>query len=318
VTGKAPAAASRFRRRRLQTRKVVFQAHLLQGFRPSRGRAARNIVARARRAGTLRTLGSIGGRRQSRPAAAAVIGVSMVGQGALADGLIRCCSGSNGHITFAPALYRSPAVRHAKGTWPPISTRGNPNHSCLAVHPSLPARSGPRNSSPLRRRKPPAANHVRPRAGRRRRRVPSRHRIGCRSRPAFRWCMCPYKGTGPGMTALLSGEVQGSRSSVLRPSCRISRPAKSRRTRGDPATKRFASRARPADDQRKPAVPGLRIRRVVRTPVHWAARRATSSPKRTPRSRARGPEVACPSRNAMPSAGLEPVNLRRPKNSRPR
>jgi tripartite-type tricarboxylate transporter receptor subunit TctC len=130
-----------------------------------------------------------------------VIGVSMVAK-APADGYTLLL-GSSAHITFAPALYRNLPYDTQKDLAPVTQVANQP--SVLAVHPSLPARSV-RELIALARKNPGSITFASGGSG-------GASHLGTellQITTGISMVHVPYKGTGPGMTALLSGEVQVS------------------------------------------------------------------------------------------------------------
>jgi tripartite-type tricarboxylate transporter receptor subunit TctC len=128
-----------------------------------------------------------------------VIGVSLVAK-APADGYTMLL-GSSGHITFAPALYRNLPYDTQKDL-APISLVAN-QPFVLAVHPSMPARSV-KDLIALAKKNPGGITYASGGSG------GSSH-LGTellQIMTGISMVHVPYKGTGPGMTALLSGEVQ--------------------------------------------------------------------------------------------------------------
>ena len=128
-----------------------------------------------------------------------VIGVSLVTK-APADGYTMLL-GSNGHITFAPALYRNLPYDTQKDL-SPISLVAN-QPFVLAVHPSMPARSV-RELIALAKSNPGGITYASGGSG-------GASHLGTellQITTGISMVHVPYKGTGPGMTALLSGEVQ--------------------------------------------------------------------------------------------------------------
>ena len=128
-----------------------------------------------------------------------VIGVSMVVK-APADGYTMLL-GSNGHITFAPALFRNLPYDTQKDL-APISLVAN-QPFVLAVHPSLPARSL-KELIALAKKNPGGVTYASGGSG-------GASHLGTellQIMSGISMVHVPYKGTGPGMTALLSGEVQ--------------------------------------------------------------------------------------------------------------
>ena len=128
-----------------------------------------------------------------------VIGVSLVAK-APADGYTMLL-GSNGHVTFAPALYRNLPYDTQKDL-APISLVAN-QPFVLAVHPSLPARSV-KELIALAHKSPGLITYASGGSG-------GASHLGTellQITTGISMVHVPYKGTGPGMTALLSGEVQ--------------------------------------------------------------------------------------------------------------
>jgi tripartite-type tricarboxylate transporter receptor subunit TctC len=128
-----------------------------------------------------------------------VIGVSIVTK-APADGYTMLL-GSNGHITFAPALYRNLPYDTQKDL-APISLVAN-QPFVLAVHPSMPARSV-KELIALAKKNPGGITYGSGGSG-------GASHLGTellQITTGISMVHVPYKGTGPSMTALLSGEVQ--------------------------------------------------------------------------------------------------------------
>jgi tripartite-type tricarboxylate transporter receptor subunit TctC len=128
-----------------------------------------------------------------------VIGVSIVTK-APADGYTMLL-GSNGHITFAPALFRNLPYDTQKDL-APISLVAN-QPFVLAVHPSMPARSV-QELVALAKKNPGGITYASGGSG-------GASHLGTellQLTTGISMVHVPYKGTGPGMTALLSGEVQ--------------------------------------------------------------------------------------------------------------
>ena len=128
-----------------------------------------------------------------------VIGVSIVAK-APADGYTMLL-GSNGHITFAPALYRNLPYDTQKDLTPISLVANQP--FVLAVHPSLPARSVSELIA-LAKKNPGGLTYASGGSG-------GASHLGTellQITTGTSLVHVPYKGTGPGMTALLSGEVQ--------------------------------------------------------------------------------------------------------------
>ena len=128
-----------------------------------------------------------------------VIGVSLVAKAA-PDGYTMLL-GSNGHVTFAPALYRNLPYDTQKDL-APISLVAN-QPFVLAVHPSLPARTV-KELIALARKSPGLITYASGGSG-------GASHLGTellQITTGISMVHVPYKGTGPGMTALLSGEVQ--------------------------------------------------------------------------------------------------------------
>jgi tripartite-type tricarboxylate transporter receptor subunit TctC len=128
-----------------------------------------------------------------------VIGVSLVAK-APADGYTMLL-GSNGHITFAPALYRNLPYDTQKDLTPISLVANQP--FVLAVHPSLPVRSL-KELIALAQKNPGAITYASGGSG-------GASHLGTellQITTGISMVHVPYKGTGPGMTALLSGEVQ--------------------------------------------------------------------------------------------------------------
>jgi tripartite-type tricarboxylate transporter receptor subunit TctC len=130
-----------------------------------------------------------------------VIGVSMAAK-APADGYTLLL-GSSAHITFAPALYRNLPYDAQKDLAPVAQVANQP--SVLAVHPSLPVRSV-RELIALAKKNPGSITYASGGSG-------GASHLGTellQITTGISMVHVPYKGTGPGMTALLSGEVQVS------------------------------------------------------------------------------------------------------------
>jgi tripartite-type tricarboxylate transporter receptor subunit TctC len=130
-----------------------------------------------------------------------VIGVSMVAK-APPDGFTLLL-GSSAHITFAPALYRNLPYDAQKDLAPVAQVANQP--SVLAVHPSLPVRSV-RELIALAKKNPGSITYASGGSG-------GASHLGTellQITTGISMVHVPYKGTGPGMTALLSGEVQVS------------------------------------------------------------------------------------------------------------
>ncbi len=128
-----------------------------------------------------------------------IIGVSLVAKAA-PDGYTMLL-GSNGHVTFAPALYRNLPYDTQKDL-APISLVAN-QPFVLAVHPSLPARAV-KDLIALARKNPGGITYASGGNG-------GASHLGTellQITTGISMVHVPYKGTGPGMTALLSGEVQ--------------------------------------------------------------------------------------------------------------
>jgi tripartite-type tricarboxylate transporter receptor subunit TctC len=128
-----------------------------------------------------------------------VIGVSLVAK-AVPDGYTMLL-GSNGHITFASALYRNLPYDTQKDL-APISLVAN-QPFVLAVHPSLPAHSV-QELIALVKKNPGQITYASGGSG-------GASHLGTellQITTGISMVHVPYKGTGPGMTALLSGEVQ--------------------------------------------------------------------------------------------------------------
>jgi tripartite-type tricarboxylate transporter receptor subunit TctC len=128
-----------------------------------------------------------------------VIGVSLVAKAA-PDGYTMLL-GSNGHVTFAPALYRNLPYDTQKDL-APISLVAN-QPFVLAVHPSLPVRSV-QELIALAKKNPGLITYASGGSG-------GASHLGTellQITTGISLVHVPYKGTGPGMTALLSGEVQ--------------------------------------------------------------------------------------------------------------
>lgn len=128
-----------------------------------------------------------------------VIGVSLVAK-APADGHTLLL-GSSGHITFAPALYRNLPYDTQRDLTPVSLVANQP--SVLAVHPSLPVRTV-KELIGLSRKNPGSLTYASGGSG-------GAAHLGTellQITTGISMVHVPYKGTGPGMTALLSGEVQ--------------------------------------------------------------------------------------------------------------
>ena len=128
-----------------------------------------------------------------------IIGVSLVAKAA-PDGYTMLL-GSNGHVTFAPALYRNLPYDTQKDL-APISLVAN-QPFVLAVHPSLPARAV-KELITLARKNPGGITYASGGSG-------GASHLGTellQITTGISMVHVPYKGTGPGMTALLAGEVQ--------------------------------------------------------------------------------------------------------------
>jgi tripartite-type tricarboxylate transporter receptor subunit TctC len=128
-----------------------------------------------------------------------VIGVSLAAK-APPDGYTLLL-GSNGHITFAPALYRNLPYDTQKDLAPISIVADQP--FVLAVHPSLPVRSVTELIA-LAKKNPGGITYASGGSG------GSSH-LGTellQLTTGISMVHVPYKGTGPGTTALLSGEVQ--------------------------------------------------------------------------------------------------------------
>ncbi len=128
-----------------------------------------------------------------------VIGVSLVTR-APADGYTMLL-GSNGHVTFAPALYRNLPYDTQKDLTPISLVANQP--FVLAVHPSLPARSL-KDLITLAKKTPGGIIYASGGNG-------GASHLGTellQITTGISMVHVPYKGTGPGMIALLSGEVQ--------------------------------------------------------------------------------------------------------------
>jgi tripartite-type tricarboxylate transporter receptor subunit TctC len=109
--------------------------------------------------------------------------------------------GSNGHITFAPALYRNLPYDTQKDLTPISLVANQP--FVLAVHPSMPARSV-KDLIALAKKNPGGVTYGSGGSG-------GASHLGTellQITTGISMVHVPYKGTGPGMTALLSGEVQ--------------------------------------------------------------------------------------------------------------
>ena len=129
------------------------------------------------------------------------IGVSLVTKAA-PDGHTLLL-GSSGHITFAPALYRNLPYDIQKDLAPVALVANQP--SVLAVHPSLPVRSV-KELIALAKKNPARITYGSGGSG-------GASHIGTELlllTTGTSVVHVPYKGTGPGMTALLAGEVQVS------------------------------------------------------------------------------------------------------------
>ena len=128
-----------------------------------------------------------------------VIGVSLVAK-APADGHTLLL-GSSGHITFAPALYRNLPYDTQRDLTPVSLVANQP--SVLAEHPSLPVRTV-KELIGLARKNPGSLTYASGGSG-------GAAHLGTellQITTGISLLHVPYKGTGPGMTALLSGEVQ--------------------------------------------------------------------------------------------------------------
>src|SRR3982751_143993 len=128
-----------------------------------------------------------------------VVGVPLVTKAA-ADGYTMLL-GSNGHVTFAPALYRNLPYDPQKDL-APISLVAN-QPFIMAVHPSLPARSV-KELIALAKKSPGLITYASGGSG-------GASHLGTelfQITAGISMVHVPYKGTGPGMSALLSGEVQ--------------------------------------------------------------------------------------------------------------
>src|SRR5436190_2876546 len=128
-----------------------------------------------------------------------VVGVPLVTKAA-ADGYTMLL-GSNGHVTFAPALYRNLPYDPQKDL-APISLVAN-QPFIMAVHPSLPARSV-KELIALAKKSPGLITYASGGSG-------GASHLGTelfQITAGVSMVHVPYKGTGPGMSALLSGEVQ--------------------------------------------------------------------------------------------------------------
>ena len=128
-----------------------------------------------------------------------VIGVSLVAK-APADGYTLLL-GSSGHITFAPALYRNLPYDTQRDLAPVSLVANQP--SILAVHPALPVRTV-KELIALARKNPGSLTYASGGSG-------GAAHLGTellQITTGISLLHVPYKGTGPGMTALLSGEVQ--------------------------------------------------------------------------------------------------------------
>ena len=128
-----------------------------------------------------------------------VVGVPLVTKAA-ADGYTMLL-GSNGHVTFAPALYRNLPYDPQKDL-APISLVAN-QPFIMAVHPSLPAHSV-KELIALAKKSPGLITYASGGSG-------GASHLGTelfQITAGVSMVHVPYKGTGPGMSALLSGEVQ--------------------------------------------------------------------------------------------------------------
>ena len=109
--------------------------------------------------------------------------------------------GSNGHITFAPALYRNLPYDTLKDLAPVSLVANQP--SVLAVHPSLPARTV-KELIGLASKNPGGITYASGGSGGASHLATELFQMTT----GISMVHVPYKGTGPSMTALLSGEVQ--------------------------------------------------------------------------------------------------------------
>ena len=135
----------------------------------------------------------------NRSGGGGVIGVALAAKAA-PDGYTMLL-GSSGHITFAPALYRNLPYDTQKDLAPVSLVANQP--SILAVHPTLAARSV-KELIALARKSPGSITYASGGSG-------GGAHLGTellQITTGISLVHVPYKGTGPGMTALLSGEVQ--------------------------------------------------------------------------------------------------------------
>ena len=136
----------------------------------------------------------------NRGGAGGIPGVTLVAKGSAADGYTMLL-GSNGHLTFAPALYRNLAYDPLRDLAPIALVANQP--FVVAVHPSLAAVSI-RELIALAKSRPKSISYGSGGSG-------SASHLGIELLQAtggMSLLHVPYKGTGPGLSALIAGEIQ--------------------------------------------------------------------------------------------------------------
>ena len=136
----------------------------------------------------------------NRGGAGGIPGVTLVAKGSASDGYTMLL-GSNGHLSFAPALYRKLAYDPLKDLTPVTLVAIQP--FVVALHPSLPAATI-KELIALARSRPSSIRYGSGGSG-------SASHLGAellQTTGGISMLHVPYKGTGPGLAALLSGEIQ--------------------------------------------------------------------------------------------------------------
>ncbi len=136
----------------------------------------------------------------NRGGAGGIPGVTVVAKGSAPDGYTMLL-GSNGHLSFAPALYRKLAYDPLKDLAPVTLVANQP--FVVAVHPALPAASI-KELIALARSRPKSISYGTGGSG-------SATHLGTellQITSGVSMLHVPYKGSGPGLAALIGGEVQ--------------------------------------------------------------------------------------------------------------
>jgi tripartite-type tricarboxylate transporter receptor subunit TctC len=136
----------------------------------------------------------------NRGGAGGIPAVTMVAKNSIADGYTMCL-GSNGHLSFAPAIYRKLQFDPEKDLTP-VSLVAS-QAFVVAAAPSVPANSM-RELIALAKNRPGTLSYGSGGTG-------TASHLGTellQLTAGISLLHVPYKGTGPGMTALLGGEIQ--------------------------------------------------------------------------------------------------------------